>query len=1308
MPCFVGRAGYFRYRCDTFEDSGFRSRRSRRNRSISFSIGSDVSIMYNTGAVPSPVPASSQSRRFISSFSTRNSSSGSNTTRSGQGGLSTTALDPISEDKAQELYLLERLLLQPNTESLVKREAIWSAYNKIAYSEFGIVSFSSHKVVTLLEILANDRDRSRMLERISKIAKDISDRRRFSPEELATIKRICGDEGDPQPQGLRKPYFRSVDEYALSNPTKEKEALLTANWKIPERDEIGDIPSAFAKRIAAVTEEDLPLGSFKLRKLLKTHAVALDSACVWRAYHADLEKGISNIRHRSLGRDIAVLVVHCSHAGMIVGGSFLKQIELDSETYPWLFPDRHIHLIEAYARLGAVGHSRRCYLDGCANLQGKDTAALDWSMCAALFRSSRQKEAHAIFDGLVTSGKATYSMSVKMIQEYTRMRNPDAAFAQFDYICKLGNKPTYTLLCTLATASTLYGDESQSSERLQEIMSCLKSWNIVPDIKFFTSILSGYDMSNQNIMFDSLAEKLITRFQYSNQILNQVLSRNAVRRKLDDRVQKTAPSILQDLCRFPKVAFSLTGYRQPHKLRELLDISRFPENNFTANMKLMLALDSPNMAASPDMLLRFSLDMVNQGFTPTFKHFYLLLRKLWLCGGHEMAIEAFEEMTAAGVPCSIDILFFMVGMYLRNSTPEHAIKLFEELRHWLKDSNFGGLKPHTKSMRALMQHIVEKKDVAYAQDVIVFLRSLPFDPKTLPYSPLVGYYVSNNMVDKSRSMITYIAQHNIPLEPSVVKLCCNDFADNSSITDFANFLRYLHRTHALKHASDSVFEAFFVRCLHERKPAYLEWIISVLAHRARYSHSVWHVVFARLFESADRRSILLITRMVIEAAEDKIGFAQTLLAATKGLASTVTIADAVLVVTQELSISDKKAIYTSAFRVLNNIWVKYYKQRYSDSDSPVSQVHLIKVMERHIHQAIGVDIKHVLIRNALVALSTSSTNMYPKDFVEILYNMPSSQIDSRLCEAVILGCSRRGYVSDIDDILKMMWERGLTPTTTMLTSIMTCFIRAPPPRKAPPQPAQPETSDVEEEELAFLDILQEQQMYNQHQEESVNNEQCPEDTGANIDARLEFRIKCLAKILTLWREFEFRGLMPNRAAYSILLQAYILAQNHKQAEELIRDMVDSGIEHNDVTAHQWLTNRLAQDDIDGALEILGAIGNNDRFAELFEKDKRFAGLDKVPYTVMPFASIIKYYLKVGMLKEGILLLQHMHQQKLKGTTWLYDEILSAIYTSDDSGLLLHFMRQLVKYNIPINQHMKDVINACGARIKSLLSANNEQ
>ncbi|KAJ2389934.1 hypothetical protein GGI23_005724, partial [Coemansia sp. RSA 2559] len=65
-----------------------------------------------------------------------------------------------------------------------------------------------------------------------------------------------------------------------------------------------------------------------------------------------------------------------------------------------------------------------------------------------------------------------------MIQEYTLMRNPDAAFALFDDACKVGFKPSYTMLCTLGASAALHKDASKSSECLQKVITCLNNWNI--------------------------------------------------------------------------------------------------------------------------------------------------------------------------------------------------------------------------------------------------------------------------------------------------------------------------------------------------------------------------------------------------------------------------------------------------------------------------------------------------------------------------------------------------------------------------------------------------------------------------------------------------------------------------------------------------------------------------------------------------------------------------------------------------------------------------------------------------------------
>ncbi|KAJ2850938.1 hypothetical protein GGI22_005320, partial [Coemansia erecta] len=58
-------------------------------------------------------------------------------------------------------------------------------------------------------------------------------------------------------------------------------------------------------------------------------------------------------------------------------------------------------------------------------------------------------------------------------------------------------------------------------------------------------------------------------------------------------------------------------------------------------------IDSVEMSLEPKALVWSALDMVEKGYTPSFRLFAELIRRLSVCGGHDLAIEAFEKLSAA-------------------------------------------------------------------------------------------------------------------------------------------------------------------------------------------------------------------------------------------------------------------------------------------------------------------------------------------------------------------------------------------------------------------------------------------------------------------------------------------------------------------------------------------------------------------------------------------------------------------------------------------------------------------------------------
>ncbi|KAJ1906458.1 hypothetical protein LPJ81_001345 [Coemansia sp. IMI 209127] len=838
-----------------------------------------------------------------------------------------------------------------------------------------------------------------------------------------------------------------------------------------------------------------------------------------------------------------------------------------------------------------------------------------------------------------------------MIKEYTLMRNPDAAFALFDDVCKVGFAPTYTMLCALGTSAALYKDASKSSECLQKVITCLNNWSFTVECRFFASVLTGYDQSQQYTLFDALAGKLLDRFQYSNEYLNQVIMANAAKRGDDELMCKLAPMELQNIRKYPRFEKFAQHLWQSKELQSVLDISRFPENNLTANMKLSQDIDNVEMSLAPETLVCRTLDMIEKGYTPSFRLFARLIRRLSVCGSNDLAIETFEKLSAAGVPSSIELLLLLHTLYLHSSDGERAIAIFEAIRARLTPSDFGDITLHAPTMRKYVLFLLDRGEVSAAYDVVAFLHTLPCDHKELPYSTLIEYCISHRMLENSYDMIAHVVQHDISIEPRVINLCFHLLEKNESATDYANFLRYVSRIDMMDFVPDSAFETFFLRSMQGRKISDIEWAVDVLANAPYEVIGIWRVILKRLSKSTDDRTVIAIVRMAIDFATNKERTGMDLLAAAAGMSETlVVVADSVLVA-------------------------------------------------RHIHDAAKIGIDGSLLSIALRAVASSSLlSIGSAEYIDILESVPDTELSVNPYEAVCAGLAQRGHIREVETVLDNMLMRGLALNANMLNIIMSCFIHAPPPPQSPKLVkddyrsghAEPKTAEgIETDTMddgGYMHIDESDDLLLTVLDHEMNQTEIGDSSG-----RSEFYENALSKVVSFWKQFEFRGLSPDRSSYSVLLYAYIKAQKFTEAEIIINDIVEMGLEHNNYTATQWIVLRLKQDDVKGALSVLDAIGNKERCDELLQTDKRYIGLQHVQRNAFHFLPFVTHHLDNGKHAVAVEMLLAMHTLHLKATAKAYHDILVYLANEDSRQAFLDVVQQMVKFDILINSQIADVL-----------------
>ncbi|KAJ2760029.1 hypothetical protein H4S06_001936 [Coemansia sp. BCRC 34490] len=940
---------------------------------------------------------------------------------------------------------------------------------------------------------------------------------------------------------------------------------------------------------------------------------------------------------------------------------------------------------------------------------------MDWSLCVALLRSFRQKEAHAIFNNLVAAGQANSTMYGKMIKEYTLVQLPDVAFALFDDACRTGLRPDYSMLCELATASALFTDSLKSSACIQKVITCLANWRIPAGIRFFICILKGYDLSHQNVLFDSLARKLVHRLQYTNNELNYVLMVNAARRGDLELAHILAPQVMESLSKFPRNEVVLRKIYQPEKRRELLNLERFPENNFTANMKLSLEIDASSRSLKPKSLLHSALDMVDKGYTPSFSMFSQLIRHIALCNNQNMAIEAFDRLSDAGVPYNVEILLFVLGLHLRSSSRARSVDIFEDIRSRLALSDAGKISLPGLTMQKYMEFLIERDDLVAAHQMLDFLRTLPCDYNRLPYSPLIRYYIARGMLDDAHKLITSVVQHDIPIDSVVIKMYCQVLLENAETADCGNFLRYIHRTDRIASVPYSVFEIFVLHCVKKRRIADIEWVVEVLVNSPGETTGVWRAILKRLGKSSNIQDVANIVKMAIDLATDKGRAGMHLLSAAVDVPLALVVADNVLNVLGKRLGDRSTHLYSAAFSIFARLWVRYHTLAKADGRHfHESKESLVLVLERHIYEAAALGINRELLGITLRALASNSRNMDLQEYIKILESVPNRNYSVGLLESICVGFARRGRTRDVDVILELMWNQTIMLDISVLNNLMSSINCMPIPRglfmlnKSGINIGRADIKAAEFNQTAMVEDGDNERIYNRGLREEKNREedvllpgivdsieQPAEDVN---DLYLTFYKENLARILSIWRRFEFYSTSPDIASYSILLGAYTKAKEYQQGEDLVSTVI-SMFGHELHISCQWITLRLKRGNVKGALHIFDALGNSDKCNELSRIDKRYMGLHYIERSAFHFFPFVKYYLGLGKHTLATRFLLAMHTLGFKGTTRMYCYILMHAAALNNRQLVVDIVHQMVEFDVPINAQLTEIIRSYSELLK---------
>ncbi|KAJ2041203.1 hypothetical protein GGI08_000678 [Coemansia sp. S2] len=1211
----------------------------------------------------------------------------------------------IYSDWSPEERLLAQLHQLSRTGAQAQREAVWGLYQRLDKEHAGIHTFAPSTILHLLELLAGDNDELRALARISAVVKDISGRRQLTEQEVHWVQQICGDIDEGRLSSISRSLVGNVERLSLDRPT-------SGSSRSGDFTTLSPFPSSeLATQLDGAGSEVA-----QLRQLLSSPPITVDPTQVWQLYRTSIDANLADGCKRLTREDMRDLIVYCGSLGSIAGRRFLAQIETDATTDPLLYPTRFRVLLTTYAKLGLLDDARRCYKDALRSEFIPLTSFEEFSMCQALLRSSRHKEGRALFDKLTRTGQARSFMYDMMIREYVLTWNTEMAFALLGDMRRRDIEPTLNCFCLLATACSLDPDGDRGSKRLGDLIACMKSWGCAPDKRFFVAILKGYHWSGQHSMFDGLVQRLRAHGLGSDAMLGKVVMENASERLNPDLAIAMARIALQMPENIPTVVQVLSQMGLASELSACVDLAQYPDNNLTANARLSVLLGCSEIAADPQALAAEVTRMIERGFTPSFRLFFRTIRHIRLHSGLQLAIQTYTTLAAAGVPTGIELLFFVLQMHLEANNSVAAIATYEELHERLRDSDFTRLRIYGPTMEKLVLVLIENRGVVEARQALDFLSGLPVNRHYLPYSPLIEYYVNHKMLDESHGLAGYVVQHDISLKPRTINLYCRYLASRSSTTDLANFLRYVQRTQSLRVVSDDSFGAFFALCAVEHKVADLEWIIGVMSSM-RGCLEAWSAAVDQL-ATVDSHLLPFVVHTAINVSQDQGRTAVDLLDGTAKSPFREVVADLVLTTLEAHGTMPPRYAYEKALTAFTQSWLTNYSSPRKATNVNASEEFVIKALRRHIASAVKAGAPASLLTITMQALSSTSRTAYV-ECLDFLSTVSPELLDARFYCAIAGSCSHYGSVEGVDSVFEAMRQRGIALSASALSSLLHCYANLKPPRELqfaqsvpppttqdlrldtqisgpPPDIALPSAADFAADIEATVDLastvgaVEDDQMWLGH------SEAC-RVTG--------FYSTNLAKIMSIWKEFEYLDLPVSGSGYAVVARAHINAGKYGAAEAFFVEMVDRGIPHSEITAALWIQSRLMQDDISGALGIFSAIGNSTRCAALAQNNWCFNTLDKVQRTPRQFSVIIRYYLSRGEVAKAAAIMSAMHKSGLVTSTKLYAEVLRRLAQSGRHEVVVDTLREMVKAGASIDAQLMDNIREYSSNRRTLESTS---
>ncbi|KAJ1887207.1 hypothetical protein LPJ66_009234 [Kickxella alabastrina] len=348
-------------------------------------------------------------------------------------------------------------------------------------------------------------------------------------------------------------------------------------------------------------------------------------------------------------------------------------------------------------------------------------------------------------------------------------------------------------------------------------------------------------------------------------------------------------------------------------------------------------------------------------------------------------------------------------------------------------------------------------------------------------------------------------------------------------------------------------------------------------------------------------ALLLMVRTAVGATEVKLQVAQSILGSVAQSVYGCVVADMVLRVLREHSLSPTRKIYTRAFSHILNSLTKCQRDP-KDLLPNLSASYLANCLKRNIGPAIDAGMSLPMIVRSLAAISSSSLGAY-EDCLGLVRDLPAGRLDIGLFGAIAKGCAQCGSIRGVESVLDEMRVHRVKPSSKILTMIMDCYMRIIPPARQSRRlavaagqssaggSAQQDHSVADPEHFLALNGEEERAAIEAREAQAA-------EEGHFIDYAIEHHKMCLGKLLLVWEEFDYHKIYTPRAAYSTLIQACIRAQDYAKAESFIDLMVSKGIPHDETTALHWISLYLRQNNIDSALQVFGAMGSLERCKQL--------------------------------------------------------------------------------------------------------------